>query len=317
VSRPAHELHGRVPPRGHNRPTAGFGCTLRLRVQTTRRPLVKDNGADVPPSTCVTHSPPVSHLLIVVPARNEEAHIEACLTALEHAVRRIHAHPLPDGATTAWPPPSVAIVAVLDSCTDATARLVAEHPSVEVVSTRSGRVGAARSLGVRYGLDLASDPARHVWIANTDADSQVPPDWLTQQLDAAHAGVDLFCGLVEPAMDDCGRAAYASWASTYQRSDGHPHVHGANLGIRADAYLAAGGFDPAATAHEDVELVRAARAGGFNVVSSGAASVATSGRMYGRVSEDGFAAYLRGYGQRLVRPDELGATADLVSGGNP
>jgi glycosyltransferase involved in cell wall biosynthesis len=286
-------------------------------VQTTRRPLVNDNGADLPVSTRVTHSPSVRHLLIVVPARNEESHIEACLTALEHATRRIHAHPLPDGATTAWPTPAVTIVAVLDSCTDATARMVAGHPSVEVVATSSGRVGAARSLGVRHGLDLTSDPASHVWIANTDADSQVPPDWLTQQLDAAHAGVDLFCGLVEPAMDDCGRAAYASWASTYQRRDGHPHVHGANLGIRADAYLAAGGFDPAASAHEDVKLVRAARAAGFTVVSSGAASVATSGRMYGRVSEDGFAAYLRGSGQRLAPRGELGATADLVAGGKP
>ena len=43
---------------------------------------------------------------------------------------------------------------------------------------------------------------------------------------------------------------------TYQiNTDGtHPHVHGANLGMRADAYLAAGGWNPLPTA-EDHDLV--------------------------------------------------------------
>ena len=41
----------------------------------------------------------------------------------------------------------------------------------------------------------------------------------------------------------------------------HSHVHGANLGFRASAYLTAGGFPPVPTA-EDHALVAALTAGG-------------------------------------------------------
>jgi glycosyltransferase involved in cell wall biosynthesis len=236
---------------------------------------------------------PVRRVVVVVPVRDEEQRIEACLDAIDHAVRRVHARPLSDDAKIVWSVPTVQTLVVLDSCTDDTAQIVARHPDVRVVATQAGRVGAARALGVRAGLALGDEPLEQAWIANTDADSRVPPDWLTHQLDLAHEGADVVCGLVDIDPTECGRATYAIWASRYNRFDGHPHVHGANLGVRADLYVASGGFDPGAAAHEDVALVQWARAQGRNVVASRHARVTTSGRTHGRVEDQGFAAYLR------------------------
>ena len=74
-------------------------------------------------------------------------------------------------------------------------------------------------------------------------------------------------------------------------SDSHVHVHGANLGVRADAYMSVGGFPSIALA-EDHALWRALTAGGFRCRSSVALSVSTSGRLVGR-ARGGFADNLR------------------------
>ena len=68
-------------------------------------------------------------------------------------------------------------------------------------------------------------------------------------------------------------------------------MHGANLGVRADAYLAAGGFRTVAE-HEDVGLVETLRAAGAPIDSTDRAPVTTSARSTGRVP-GGFAGYLR------------------------
>jgi len=143
-----------------------------------------------------------------------------------------------------------------------------EHP--ETVLSDCGRVGAARTAGVNHLL--ASEANRghwpsSVWIACTDTDSAVPGDWLVHHLQTARCGAQMILG------------------------DGHPHIHGANLGVRGDIYRAAGGFDDAAV-DEDVLLVHAVRAAGGVVVSGGASPVLTSARTEGRAA-GGIAHYLR------------------------
>lgn len=69
------------------------------------------------------------------------------------------------------------------------------------------------------------------------------------------------------------------------------HVHGANLGIRADVLRRGGGFPPLAV-HEDVRLIERVRAQGARVVASAGAEVCMSGRLVGR-APDGYARYLR------------------------
>ena len=125
----------------------------------------------------------------------------------------------------------------------------------------------------------------------TDADSAVPVEWLRLQLHHARSGVELALGTVAPDPQELAAGILAAWRLRHLVIDGHPHVHGANLGIRADTYRAAGGFQDVA-AHEDVLLGIAVRATGARVISTAAGPVLTSGRTQGRAPL-GMATYLR------------------------
>jgi GT2 family glycosyltransferase len=251
----------------------------------------------------------ITTVVVVVPVRNEEDRVSDCLTAIAHAIRRIRTHPVREGAEGVWPVPRVQTLAVLDACTDGSADAVARHPWVRSTVSAAGRVGAARALGVSAGLRACGTAPEQTWIATTDADSLVSADWLAHQLDLAQDGADVFCGLVDPDIRECGPARYSAWRAEYQPGEGHPHVHGANLGIRADAYLACGGFDPSLSAHEDVELVRTAQRRGLTA-ASGLGVVSTSGRTIGRVGGESFAQYLDDcqVPTRLLGGDTVSAT---------
>ena len=81
---------------------------------------------------------------------------------------------------------------------------------------------------------------------------------------------------------------------------GHDHVHGANMGFRADAYWQLGGFRALATG-EDVELVERFEAGGYRVHRDPTLSVTTSARVQGR-APGGFAEHLRAMSRRRQKP---------------
>lgn len=216
-------------------------------------------------------------LLVVVPARDERLLLGACLDAIGAAALRVDR-------------PVVTVVA-LDTCTDGTELVLLGRP-VRAVRSRFGSVGAARAGGIRSGLvKMGATPPERVWVANTDADSTVDPEWFAHQVALADAGADLVLGVVQ--MADAPAPLAAAWAGGYRSADGHRHVHGANLGVRASAYVRAGGF-PSLPAHEDVALAAAVAADpAAVVVRSGAALVTTSGRLVGR-APSGFAAHLRG-----------------------
>jgi hypothetical protein len=69
------------------------------------------------------------------------------------------------------------------------------------------------------------------------------------------------------------------------------HIHGANLGVSADAYVRAGGFKPLAF-DEDIALVNALKATGARIAWSAAPRVRTSARLDSRAC-NGFGDYLR------------------------
>ena len=216
---------------------------------------------------------------IVVPAHDEEALLPACLAALRHAAGTLEV--------------PVHLLVVADMCTDRTAE-AARAGGARVISIRARRVGAARAAGMTELVRLASafDPAR-VWLATTDADTLVPPGWLRRQLEYANAGFDVVLGTVT-VTDWDGHPPHApiAFAERYAFGAGpHPHVHGANLGIRASAYLASGGFRPLRTA-EDHALLTAATQAGCPVVQASDIMVDTSGRRLARAPR-GFSALLR------------------------
>ena len=69
-----------------------------------------------------------------------------------------------------------------------------------VIGIRARSVGAARAAGMRELLRLTagSDPAA-IWLATTDADTVVPPDWLRRQVAYADQGWDVVLGTVTVA----------------------------------------------------------------------------------------------------------------------
>jgi len=224
---------------------------------------------------------------VVVPAADEQDLIGACLHSLdrarEHLVRR-------------RPQVSTRVVVVLDGCHDDTPAVVAAHPGAESLTVASRCVGAARAAGVAHLLRTAPARLGDVWLASTDADSHVPVDWLSGMLEIAERGAHLVLGTVLPG-PELQPAEARNWLDRHVLREDHPHIHGANLGIRADAYGALGGW-PALATGEDVALVRrAASTGHLQIVRTAAYPVGTSARSTGRAPR-GFSSYLRDLAQQ-------------------
>jgi glycosyltransferase involved in cell wall biosynthesis len=207
---------------------------------------------------------------VVIPAHNEEDLLPSCLDAMREATQMLQ-------------PTAVHLVVVADACADRTAARARQGGAV-VVEIQARCVGAARRAGMREVLSRTRhlDPGS-VWLATTDADTLVPPGWLAQHLRHAAAGWDAVAGTV----------AVTDWADHppglpplfhqhYRAGPGvHPHVHGANLGFTASAYLAAGGFRASHTA-EDHALVESLTAAGRRILRTTEVSVLTSARRQAR-----------------------------------
>lgn len=227
---------------------------------------------------------------VVIPARDEADRVDRCLSAVMASASELRARP-------GGPEVVIRVVVVVDGCRDDTAARVAAWPLVDQVVCTAGRVGVARSAGVRWLLAMfrrTGTPAASIWIANTDADSAVSPDWLSTHADAARRGAAMLLGTVRPDPAELERSTEHRWYGHHRLGDGHRHVHGANLGIRANWYRRAGGFRPVARA-EDVALAAAVDAAGGRIEWTGASPVLTSARLTGR-APGGMADYLRRLG---------------------
>lgn len=218
---------------------------------------------------------------VVLPAHDEAERIGACLDALAAARDRL---------ATDRPDVEVSVTVVLDGCTDGTDRVAERYP-VDVVTTPRVGVGRARTIGVQHALRTHRADLTDRWLAHTDADSRVPEGWLVQQSDALRSGAHVLVGAVVPDPDDLDAATLARWTRAHPPGAALGHVHGANLGVLASAYLALGGFDPVPE-HEDVRLVERARATGLRVDATVDLPVVTSGRFAGR-TPGGYAEHLR------------------------
>ena len=241
---------------------------------------------------------PVQAAGVVVPAHNEAELLPACLAALRSA------------AGLAGVP--VRLLVVADACTDETAA-VAAACGAEVIRIRARNVGVARAAGMARLLRPRADfdPAA-TWLATTDADTVVPPGWLRRQLGYAGQGWDVVLGTVT-VTDWTGHPpqAAALFAAMYGFGEGpHPHVHGANLGLRASAYLAAGGFQPLRTA-EDHALTAAATEAGCRVLRASDLTVVTSARRQARAPR-GFSHALRALAAGATPGDSQAAAGGVL-----
>ncbi len=231
----------------------------------------------------VRHRSPAA-IGVVIPAHDEETMIGPCLDAVVAAARS----PRLSGIR-------VEIVVACDACRDATAAVV-EARGHRAVLVDARNVGLARAAGASAALALGVE-----WLAFTDADSLVDPEWLAAQL---ALGCDVVCGTV--AVDDWGSygdAMKRHFETTYSDRDGHRHIHGANLAMSAAAYRSVGGFAALANS-EDVAIVEALQEAGARIAWSAAPRVVTSARTTFRATA--------GFGARLQQVASTFASAAQV-----
>ncbi len=223
---------------------------------------------------------------VVIPVHDEELLIRPSLEALDRAmtaVADLHV--------------DVGIAIVLDRCSDRSGELVEEWRRrttsgddtrmIEILETGAGNVGQARKLGCRSLLQHWSDVApASIWLSTTDADSEVPQDWISSQLKARAEGGQLWVGAVSVCdWSERTPGTEEAWRRQYEAE--RLPVHGANLGIAGGTYLAAGGFEGLSTG-EDRDLFERAVALGAVIRRDSVAPVVTSGRLKARAPH-GFA----------------------------
>jgi glycosyltransferase involved in cell wall biosynthesis len=222
---------------------------------------------------------------VVIPARNEEGSIVACLDSTFNALDAC------SEVDASW------VVVVADCCNDRTAELARErlYGRGTVIDCSAASPGSARQRGAAEVLaHFVGRSLTQVWIANTDADSHVSVDWISQQLRFAGRRFCGVAGVVRVSSIEGQDAAVVRelLADYTTHEDGtHPHVHGANLGIRADAYVDAGGWSKLAVAEDHCLWLRV-RTRGWPTIAAVSSVVFTSGRLHGRAT-GGFADSLR------------------------
>jgi glycosyltransferase involved in cell wall biosynthesis len=211
---------------------------------------------------------------VVIPAHNERDRITACLASVGAAAARV-----------AVP---VTVVVVLDACTDGSEHVVAGPVRTLRIAARN--VGAARAFGFAHAAGAVD---AQTWYATTDADSVVPVTWLSAQMNHHRNGDHAMVGTVDVDWRHHSSTTQRTYERLYKRryeGPGHGHVHGANLGVRADLYWQVGGFRALGTG-EDVDLVERLVRADARIVWDRRNPVITSDRPDSRVS-GGFGDYV-------------------------
>lgn len=223
--------------------------------------------------------------IVVVPARNEEDRIAACLEAL--AAQTV---------TTA----AFEAILVADACEDRT-EAVARARAAELGVTLTVLHGAGAGTGParRLGMDVAAERLEALGlpnglIATTDADTTPASDWLERQLAHLDSGAEAIGGLIELDPRDAARlpaevrrrrqADAEQRLQAVRRLDpaaAHHHFAGASLGIKARTYRRVGGIDPS-PALEDEFFAERLRRYQVPVLRPADVRVRTAGRTHGR-----------------------------------
>ncbi|GAB3307633.1 glycosyltransferase [Epidermidibacterium keratini] len=259
----------------------------------------------------------MTDVIVSVPARNERDNLPKCLSAIATAA----------GVARQQRGIGVAL-AVADHCssddTYAAAKIeLSQYPELDWLVVRddtSSTVGQVRARLVEAALEQwpATDGADR-WLLTTDADSIVPPDWITGLL--AHAQrthADAVTGMAHlDAPPPAGVAEeYRRIIESGVRGDEHDHVYGANLAVSLRAYREVGGFADVSSG-EDRDLIRRLRIAGWAVSSTLNPAVVTSARHPGRATV-GLGALLERIYDRHAAPHQSSARArsSPLSGGH-
>jgi Glycosyl transferase family 2 len=240
--------------------------------------------------------------VVAIPVKDEEERLPTCLRAL--ARQR-------DCLGRAFPPMLIRVVVFANNCTDHSASLARKIGAglslgLRVVEARlpptTAHAGAAR----RAAMDLAE-----AWlveagekdgvILTTDADSQVAPNWIAENLAAFAAGAEAVLGRID--LDEEGARlpealhrrgeledtyerllTELSWLLDPLRHDPWPHhptISGASLGVTRTAYCRVGRL-PRVPVGEDKALIALLSRNDARIRHCPTVHLITSGRTHGR-----------------------------------
>jgi len=250
-------------------------------------------------------------VIVGIPVQNEARYIPNCLAALarQPAASR-HG-----------------VVLLLNNCTDDTSMVVRDlvpRLSMPVLAINTtlppgmANAGCARRLTMQYAARVASPGSI---LMTTDADGQVSPDWLANNLAAFQSGADVVAGRAEldsadakqlPTRlqeDDARECRYDQLLDEiHSKLDPDPadpwprHTEhsGASIAVTLEAYRKVGGF-PSVPVGEDRAFIEALRRVDARIRHSPTVRVVVSGRIIGR-AVGGMADTIR---RRLAKSDEM------------
>jgi GT2 family glycosyltransferase len=252
-------------------------------------------------------------VVVGIPVKNEAARIADCLQAL--------------GAQKDFGNHCVAVVLLLNNCTDSTASVVRQVASELPIVVHSlefdlppheANAGFARRMVMEDASALV-DPAGV--LLTTDADGRVDSRWLALNLRALSEGADAVAGRIDidpleaaliPARlheDDARECAYADLIDRINASfdpdpddplPRHNEHSGASIAVKAAIYRRVGGF-PGIALGEDRTFFQALRQVDARIRHAPEVRVVVSGRTVGRAA-GGMADTIR---RRLARPDPI------------
>jgi glycosyltransferase involved in cell wall biosynthesis len=273
--------------------------TMRCRISDIRtaepekglfKPMWMDRSFSLPRPD-ISFSP--RHVAIAIPARDEEALILNCLTALDRAAANLHST-------------RISAVIFVNNSADRTAEIarsfVAKNCSViveeAVLCVDHAHAGGARRMGMDRAAQIAGPSGV---IMTSDADSEVCPDWIAANLYEFSQGADAVAGTVTLNMQDRMRlrpmlmARDAEWQLAQLQAriitlldpvahdpwPAHIWEWGASLAVTCEAYAAVGGM-PSIPLAEDRAFAALLARHDFKLRHSHLPVVYTSGRLVGR-----------------------------------
>jgi len=240
--------------------------------------------------------------VVAIPVKDEDERLPACLRALAHQLDR-SGQPIP--------PALVRVVLFANNCTDQSASLgrsLGELLSLNIrvaeasLPPEAGHAGAAR----RAAMDLAETwlqegGEKDGVILTTDADSQVAPSWIAENLAAFEAGAEAVLGRIDldgegkflpealhrrGALEDRYERLLTElfWLLDPLEHNPWPHdatISGASLGVSRAAYCRVGRL-PRVALGEDRALITLLSRQDARIRYSPTIRVITSGRTNGR-----------------------------------
>ncbi len=241
---------------------------------------------------------------VIMPAKDEASSLWAALASLAHQIG-LHGQP--------FPPNRYEVILLVNNSEDSSLAVAREfgeqHPSLKLhvihrdFPTSEAHIGNARRMLMNEASRrLLASPQSLKTILSTDADTQVAPDWIAQNLREIENGAQAVGGVIElsvserevlPAriremqlLDDRYRSlgAWLEHQRDPQVHDAWPrHYHhfGASLAVTVTAYLETGGMPPERQL-EDVAFYEALQRRDLRFRHSPAVKVWTSARLKGR-----------------------------------